>query len=44
MLLKWHESDPVCEFDIARNARSYTYQNNRNPVIDHPEFADMIWC
>ena len=43
MLLEWHESDPVCEFEIARNERSYTFQNNRNPFIDHPEFASMIW-
>ena len=43
MLLEWHESDPVDAFEVARNERCYTVQNNRNPFIDHPEFADMIW-
>lgn len=43
MLLKWHEADPVDEFEIQRNERCYSVQNNRNPFIDHPEFADMIW-
>lgn len=43
MLLDWHESDPVDDFEIARNERCYSVQNNRNPFIDHPEFADMIW-
>ena len=43
MLLKWHETDPVDAFELQRNERCYTVQNNRNPFIDHPEFADMIW-
>ena len=43
MLLDWHESDPVDAFETSRNERCYSLQNNRNPFIDHPEFADMIW-
>ena len=43
MLLEWHESDPVDAFETSRNERCYSLQNNRNPFIDHPEFADMIW-
>lgn len=43
MLLEWHEADPVDAFELQRNERCYTVQNNRNPFIDHPEFADMIW-
>ncbi len=43
MLLEWHEMDPVCEFEIQRNERCYSLQNNRNPFIDHPEFASLIW-
>lgn len=43
MLLEWHEADPVDEFEIQRNERCYSVQNNRNPFIDHPEFAAMIW-
>ncbi len=42
-LLRWNEEDPVDEFERTRNNVIYGYQNNRNPFIDHPEFADMIW-
>lgn len=43
MLLKWHEEDPVDEFEKVRNNRSYEKQGNRNPFIDYPEFAKMIF-
>ena len=43
MLLRWHEADPVSDKEIARNNAVYGYQNNRNPFIDHPEYARMIW-
>lgn len=43
LLLQWHNSDPVDEFEKVRNERSYEVQGNRNPFIDYPEFAEMIW-
>lgn len=43
LLLEWHNSDPVDEFEKVRNERSYEVQGNRNPFIDYPEFAEMIW-
>lgn len=44
VLLEWHEEDPVDEREIRRNLIIFEdYQGNRNPFIDHPEFADMIW-
>gem|GEM_PF-2949445 len=43
MLLKWHNEDPVSQREIERNDAAYVYQGNRNPFIDHPEFANMIW-
>ena len=43
MLLEWHESDPVDQLEINRNKAVYEIQGNRNPFIDYPEFADMIW-
>ena len=43
MLLRWHEQDPVSQKEIDRNNAVYGYQNNRNPFIDHPEYAEMIW-
>jgi endonuclease I len=42
-LLLWHKNDPVDEFEIRRNNVIYSYQNNRNPFIDHPKFVNRIW-
>ncbi|MNW28060.1 Extracellular ribonuclease precursor [compost metagenome] len=43
-LLKWHEEDPVDEFEKRRNNIIYErYQHNRNPFIDHPEWVNKIW-
>ena len=44
MLLRWHKQDPVSQKEIDRNNVIYnSYQKNRNPFIDHPEYAEMIW-
>jgi hypothetical protein len=44
MLLRWNKLDPVSQKEIDRNNAIYRdYQHNRNPFIDHPEYADMIW-
>ncbi|MCD4818894.1 MAG: endonuclease [Candidatus Cloacimonetes bacterium] len=43
ILLQWNEDDPVDTFEQNRNNVLYYYQNNRNPFIDHPEYADYIW-
>ena len=43
MLLRWHENDPVSEKETNRNEAVYAKQNNRNPFIDNPEFAERIW-
>ncbi|HAF28413.1 MAG TPA: hypothetical protein DCG75_05130, partial [Bacteroidales bacterium] len=42
-LKEWHEMDPVDDFERNRNEVIYSYQNNRNPFIDHPEFVEKIW-
>ena len=34
----------LVEFERERNERIYSrYQHNRNPFIDHPEWAEAIW-
>jgi len=43
ILLKWNVSDPVDNFERHRNDVVYSYQNNRNPFIDHPEYVNRIW-
>ncbi|MEE4256993.1 MAG: endonuclease [Bacteroidales bacterium] len=43
-LLEWHEQDPPDAFEINRNEVVYSYQGNRNPFIDHPEFVANIWA
>jgi len=44
VLLQWNAEDPPDAFEMRRNDVIYeTYQHNRNPFIDHPEWADAIW-
>ena len=44
MLLRWNKLDPVSQKEIDRNNAIYNdYQHNRNPFVDRPEYADMIW-
>ncbi|MFT3741054.1 MAG: endonuclease [Breznakibacter sp.] len=43
LLLKWHKQDPVSEKETRRNNAVYDIQKNRNPFIDHPEYATLIW-
>lgn len=43
MLLRWHRDDPVDEKEINRNNKVYNIQRNRNPFVDYPDFAEMIW-
>ncbi len=43
MLLEWHANDPVSDKEIERNEAVYAIQDNRNPFIDHPEYAVMIY-
>ncbi len=43
-LLQWHIDDPVSDWERQRNDRIYqSWQYNRNPFIDHPEWVAEIW-
>lgn len=43
LALKWHIQHPSTERDIRRNEVVYVNQGNRNPFVDHPEYACRIW-
>ncbi|MGW3158688.1 endonuclease I family protein [Streptomyces sp. NPDC001089] len=44
VLKQWNEQDPPSAFEEKRNQVIYdTYQHNRNPFIDHPEWVEAIW-
>ncbi len=43
-LMKWHLEEPVCAEEITRNNYVASIQGNRNPFIDHPEYAERIYC
>lgn len=42
-LLEWNMQDPPDAFERNRNNVIYSFQQNRNPFIDNPEFANLIW-
>ncbi len=42
-LVNWHIQDPVSDAERLRNNVVYSWQGNRNPFIDHPDFVISIW-
>ncbi|HPE75291.1 MAG TPA: endonuclease [Draconibacterium sp.] len=42
-LLKWNKEYPPSAMERQRNDRIFRMQQNRNPFVDHPEFADLIY-
>lgn len=43
IFLEWNEEDPVSQFEINRNNTIQSFQGNRNPFIDNPYLATLIW-
>jgi endonuclease I len=44
VLLAWNTQDPPDAFEKRRNQVIYDqFQHNRNPFVDHPEWARSIW-
>ncbi|MDM7859247.1 endonuclease [Alteromonas sp. ASW11-36] len=43
VLINWHNNDPVDDFERRHNEAVFSHQGNRNPFIDHPEFASCIF-
>lgn len=42
-LLQWSQEDPVDAYERIRNDAVQTYQGNRNPFVDHPEWIACIY-
>ncbi len=43
LMIKWHNQDPVSQKERNRNNGAYSFQGNRNPFVDHPEYVEMVW-
>ena len=43
MFLQWNIEDPVSTFEEQRNNVIYAAQGNRNPFIDNPYLATLVW-
>lgn len=43
VLLQWHLEDPVDSLELWRNDVVYSFQGNRNPFIDHPEWVACLF-
>ncbi|MFD8495881.1 endonuclease [Amycolatopsis sp. NPDC059657] len=44
VLKQWSQQDPPDAFEKRRNQVIFdTYQHNRNPFIDHPEWVSALW-
>jgi endonuclease I len=42
-LLEWHREDPVDAAEVQHHETVAAYQGNRNPFIDHPEWAECLF-
>lgn len=43
LFLEWNREDPVSAFEMQRNNVIEDAQGNRNPFIDNPYLATLIW-
>lgn len=43
ILITWHLNDPVSQKEIDFNNAIFTFQGNRNPYIDHPDYVCQVW-
>lgn len=43
-LLEWNRQDPVDALERVRDGVVYYFQRNRNPFVDHPEWAECLFA
>ena len=44
VLLAWHRQDPPDDWERNKNDVVFSFQGNRNPFIDHPEWAECLFA
>ncbi|MEM7584043.1 MAG: endonuclease [Acidobacteriota bacterium] len=44
VLLQWHAQDPPDSRELWRNEVVFSFQGNRNPFIDHPEWVACLYA
>lgn len=42
-LIEWHNKYGPTDFERRRNDRVFELQGNRNPFIDEPGWANLVW-
>lgn len=42
-LIEWNNADPVDAKEMRHNDIVYSYQGNRNPFVDHPEWVSGVF-
>ncbi len=43
LFMKWHKQDPVSDWERTRLEAASALQGNRNPFVDHPEYANYLF-
>jgi len=43
VLLQWHQDDPVDAIEMQHHEAVASFQGNRNPFIDHPEWVACVY-
>lgn len=43
VLIQWHKDDPVDDFERRHNDAVYSFQGNRNPFVDNPDYVACVF-
>lgn len=43
VLIEWHQEDPVEQGEVDRNDIIQSFQGNRNPFVDNPEWVECLY-
>jgi len=43
VLLQWHKDDPVDWIEFQHHEAVASFQENRNPFVDHPEWVKCVF-